>query len=428
MTYGCSALAQHLRIDTVGSDHCSRGVVIDSLASGCATNEKCHSLTKMSFLERRTSNVILTVAFFILLGALIYSARRVLLIFVFAVFFAYLINPIVKFMQTHSLFFRNLRGPAVLEVYLALVLVTAGAGYAFAPRVVTNTGKLVDEVPAVLDGLASGEIATQLAGEYGWSAATEVRFKTFLVRHRDGIQDLAANVDRFLVNAAHVIGYVLLIPILTIFILRDGEQLASTWIEALSPAERRAEIRAALCEVHAVLGKYMSAQVLLCALSLGFYLVTLLALHCPHAVALAILGGFLEFIPIAGWLTTFAAVLSVAVVSHSHWMWMAILFLLWRVLQDYLFCPRIMGSHLKIHPLAAIFAILVGAEVGGIVGVYLAIPLMASVRVIWQMWAARESNAGESSRRPAVTAELLISSTLPPLGYIEPVLAHAKAD
>jgi hypothetical protein len=125
MTYGCSALAQHLRIDTVGSDHCSRGVVIDSLASGCATNEKCHSLTKMSFLERRTSNVILTVAFFILLGALIYSARRVLLIFVFAVFFAYLINPIVKFMQTHSLFFRNLRGPAVLEVYLALVLVRA---------------------------------------------------------------------------------------------------------------------------------------------------------------------------------------------------------------------------------------------------------------------------------------------------------------
>jgi len=382
----------------------------------------------MSFPDRRTTDVFLTIAFFALAFAIVYCARRILLIFVFAVFFAYLINPIVKFMQTHSLFFRNLRGPAVVEVYLALVLVTAGVGCAFAPKIALSTAKLVDEVPAVLDGLASGEIATQLAGEYGWSEATEFRFKTFLVRHRDGIQDLAATVDRFLVNAAHVIGYVLLIPILAIFILRDGEQLASTWIEVLSPAERRAESRAIFCELHAVLAKYMSAQVLLCVLSFVFYLVTLLALRCPHAVALAILGGFLEFIPVAGWLTTLGAIISVAVVSHSHWIWMAILLLLWRVLQDYLFCPRIMGRHLRIHPLAAIFAILVGAEVGGIVGVYLAIPLMASVRVIWQMWAAREPIAPKSRLRPVASTELLAPPAPGHVDYVGAIPAHAKAD
>jgi predicted PurR-regulated permease PerM len=120
----------------------------------------------MSFPDRRTTDVLLTVAFFVLVCAIIYSARRILLIFVFAVFFAYLINPIVKFMQAHSLFFRNLRGPAVVEVYLALALLIAAVGYAFAPRIATNTAKLVDEVPAVLDGLAAGNIATQLASEY----------------------------------------------------------------------------------------------------------------------------------------------------------------------------------------------------------------------------------------------------------------------
>jgi predicted PurR-regulated permease PerM len=115
-------------------------------------------------------------------------------------------------------------------------------------------------------------------------------------------------------------------------------------------------------------------------------------------------------------------------VSHSQWIWIAVLFALWRVLQDYLFCPRIMGHHLRIHPLAAIFAILVGAEVGGIVGVYLAIPVMASVRVIWQMCAAREPIAGENRRRPAATTGLLTSPTPRPVAYVEAIPAHAKAD
>ena len=395
---------------------------------GLARLPKPHR-TNMSFPDRRTTDVLLTIAFFVSLCAVIYSARRILLIFVFAVFFAYLINPIVKFMQAHSLFFRNLRGPAVVEVYIALVLLTVAVGYAFAPRIATNTAKLVDEVPAVLDGLATGDIATQLATEYGWSEATEFRFKTFLVRHRGGIQDLAGSVDRFLVNAAHVIGYVLLIPILAIFLLRDGDYIAKTFIQALFPADRRAQARAAAHELHIVLAKYISAQVVLCILSSAFYLGSLVAVRCPHAVALAVLGGCLEFIPVAGWLTTFAAVVSVAIVSHAHWIWIAVLFALWRMLQDYLFCPRIMGRHLRIHPHAAICAILVGAEVGGIVGVYLAIPVMASVRVIWQMCAAREPLATESRRRPAAATTGLPTSPTPrPVAYVEAIPAHAKAD
>jgi len=55
------------------------------------------------------------------------------------------------------------------------------------------------------------------------------------------------------------------------------------------------------------------------------YVAPLLAVRFKHAVALSVLGGFLEFIPVAGWLTTFAAVISVAMVSHSHWIWIAVL-------------------------------------------------------------------------------------------------------
>src|ERR1700690_3936541 len=131
----------------------------------------------MALPERRTADVLLTILLFGVVCAAVYGARRIILIFVLAVFFAYLIDPVVKFLQRHSLFFRNLRGPAVVEVYLVFVILIAALGYSFAPGLARNTVRLLDEVPVLLDGLSTGDIATELAGRYGWSEQQEFRFR-----------------------------------------------------------------------------------------------------------------------------------------------------------------------------------------------------------------------------------------------------------
>ena len=344
----------------------------------------------MAFPDRRTADILLTILFFALVCAAVYSARRILLIFVLAVFFAYLIDPVVKFLQRHSLFFRNLRGPAVVEVYLAFVILIALLGYAFAPGLARNTVKLVDEVPVLLDGLSTGDIATELGGKYGWSEQQEFRFRAFLARHKEEIQGLVRGVDRYLSNAAQVLDSLLLIPVLAIFFLRDGDHIADVLILVFFPADRRPGIRAVANELHIMLTRYIRAQVLLCVLSFVFYSAAMLLLQFSHAIALAALGGLLEFIPVVGWMSTFAAIVSVGVVNHSHWIWMAALLGIWRLIQDYFASPRIMGRRLQIHPLAAILAVLVGAEIGGIVGIYLAVPLMASMGVIWRVCAGVE--------------------------------------
>jgi predicted PurR-regulated permease PerM len=73
----------------------------------------------MGFPDHRTLNVVLTTLLVAGVGVVVYRAWPIILVFVLAIFFAYLINPVVKFLERHSLFFRNLRGPAVVEVYLA---------------------------------------------------------------------------------------------------------------------------------------------------------------------------------------------------------------------------------------------------------------------------------------------------------------------
>src|ERR1700685_2197715 len=75
----------------------------------------------MNFPDRRTASVLLTTLLFAVVLAILYVARSVVVIFAFAILFAYLIDPVVRFLQRHSLFFKNLRGPHVLEAYLYLI-------------------------------------------------------------------------------------------------------------------------------------------------------------------------------------------------------------------------------------------------------------------------------------------------------------------
>ena len=355
----------------------------------------------MAFPDRRTVDILLTIALLTAVGVAVYCARRVILMFVLAILFTYLIDPVVKFLQRHSLLFRNLRGPAVVEVYIAFVLLIALAGYTFAPSLARSTTRVLDEVPAFLNNLSTGDIASDLRGKYGWSDAQELRFRAFLARHKEDIQSLVPTVDRYLSHAAQIFGCLLLIPILAIFFLRDGPRIVDVLIRLLFHADRHPKIHALVGQLHLMLTQYIRAQLLLCVFSLVFYSAAMFVLRFPHAIALGILGGFLEFIPVIGWTSTFAAVVGVGILNHSHWVWMAALLGSWRVIQDYFATPRIMGSHLKIHPLAAIFAVLVGAELGGIVGICLAVPMMASFSIVWRSVAEERTKRGWVSDREA---------------------------
>ncbi len=359
----------------------------------------------MGFPDHRTLNVVLTTLLVACVCILVYRAWPIILIFVLAIFFAYLINPVVKFLERHSLFFRNLRGPVVLEVYLAFLLVIAFLGYGLAPGVASRTVTLFDRVPAILDGLSTGEIATDLGKDYGWTDTQEVRLKSFLLRHRDNVQDLVKVADRYISHAAEVFGCLLLIPVLAIFFLRDGDHIADALTSLIFPEDSRETVRALTAELHSMLTLYIRAQAVLCSLSFAFYSTVMLLFRFPHAVALAALGGMLEFIPAAGWMTTAALIIGVGVVNHAHWVWMILLLIIWRVTQNYFTYPRIMGRQLELHPLAAIFAVLVGAKIGGIVGIYLAVPLTAALRVVWRMHSVPKRSARQTNQPTIKSAD-----------------------
>jgi predicted PurR-regulated permease PerM len=345
----------------------------------------------MAFPDRRTADVLLTILLFAVVISVLYAARRVLLIFAFAILFSYLIDPAVRFLQRHSLFFKNLRGPHVIEAYLAFVILAAVGVHALAPQFLKQTGKLFREGPELLDNLSSGEIASRIGDRYGWSEAQERRLHEFLAGHREQIRNSVTRVEQ---SAASAVALFVVVPILAIFFLSDGGRLADSFIQLISTEANHRAIRDAADELNTMLRKYIRAKVILVGCSFLFYSAAMLVLRFPHAIALGILGGVLEFIPVAGWMTTAAAIIGVGFLTHSHWIWMAAVLSLWRMAMDYFISPRIVGQNLEMHPLMVLFAVMVGGEIGGIVGIYLSIPVMVVVRVIWSKCVA--ANAADS--------------------------------
>src|SRR5262249_22601813 len=167
----------------------------------------------------------------------------------------------------------------------------------------------------------------------------------------------------------------------------DGEKLAHQIIHLVASKENHGPLESLAGELHLMLQRYIRAKVILGGLSLLYCSMAMLLLGFPNAIALGILAGILEFIPVAGWMTAAATIVTAGALTHSHWMWMLALLAVWRILMDYGIAPRVMGHELEIHPLLAIFALMVGGAVGGIVGIYLSVPLVAVLRVIYRKFA-----------------------------------------
>jgi predicted PurR-regulated permease PerM len=335
----------------------------------------------MDFPDRRTLNVLLTILLFAAVIAILYVARGVIITFVFAILLAYLIDPLVRFLQSHSLFFRNLRGPHVLEAYLAFLLCLVFVGHAIAPRPISLNNKLLRTAPTVIEGLSTGDIAESIGQKYHWDYRQRSQLRQFLVSHRDLTQKLGQNVERFIPNAVAVF---VVVPVLSIFFLAEGRGITEAFIQLLSTEENHQTIREVADELNLGLRRYIRAKVILAGCSFAFYSTTMLLVRLPHAIGLGVLGSILEFVPLVGWMASAAAIIAVGILTHSHWIWMAVLLGGWRLMMDYFISPRVVGHNLEVHPLLVIFSVMVGAEIGGIVGIYLSIPAIVVVRVIWQ--------------------------------------------
>jgi predicted PurR-regulated permease PerM len=359
----------------------------------------------MLSIDDRTGNVVTTVALFLLAAAVLYLARNAFFILLLSLLFAYLLEPLVTLAEHNTRLGRRNRTWAIAQVYVAGFALIGGAGYKLGPALVRQIKNLNATVPQIVQGLSAGKAAVDVGAKHGISAAQQQQIHDWLARNHDFIARL---FERGAASAAYIAEstiWLFVIPILAIFILRDGRRLAKGIVDSVGRGRDQTILKQILAEVDSMLAKYVRAQLALAGLSFVFYTASMVALGFPYAIALGLVGGALEFLPAVGWVASAAAVLTIGFLSHAHWIWMALLLVLWRLVQDYVNSPRIMGDNLQLQPLTVLFALMVGGQVGGIAGLYLSVPVVAVLRIVWLGYFAIRSSSVELSNEPLTQIE-----------------------
>jgi predicted PurR-regulated permease PerM len=336
----------------------------------------------LQLADARTARVLVTVLLFALALGFLYVAKDTLVAFLFAIFFAYLMSPLVNRLEK----FLKGRGRAIVVIYSLLLILVVVFFVAVGPKVTREGTRLGHSIPDLLTKVSSGEIAEQL-NEHGWSKASTDIVRAFLISHSDEITQMAQRVGLRVADVAKQAWLFFVVPLLSIFFLKDGRAFSDFLLSTVHSRPQREFLENVLNDLNQMLAHFIRAQLTLAALTLVMYSAFLGAMRVPYALVLGTIGGLLEFVPVVGPLAAGLTIVSVALLmGYPHWLVLIVFLGIWRLIQDYVSSPRIMGESMELHPLAAIFGVMAGGEVAGILGIYLSIPVMASLRIVFRRW------------------------------------------
>jgi predicted PurR-regulated permease PerM len=331
-------------------------------------------------IDRKAARYTWTAAAVVLLLWLVYLVRSTLFIFVLAVLFAYLLSPLVNLLD--RVLPSRTRTPALALAYVIFLGVAAFLFSQIGSTVAVQAKAFQQELP---NRIAEFEKPNAKLPE------AVNNFKAQLVERireqlSEGAGELVTSVAHAGVTFLTVAGslvHVVIVPILAFFFLKEGRAIRDSALAMVDDGPRRTLLDDVLADVHLLLAHYMRALVVLSVATFTAYSIAFAIMGVPYSVLLAAVAAVLEFIPLIGPLSSGSVIVLVAAMSHSHALGILIFLLVYRVFQDYVLQPHLMGQGVEVHPLLVIFGVFAGAEVAGVAGTFLSVPIIALVRILF---------------------------------------------
>jgi predicted PurR-regulated permease PerM len=327
-------------------------------------------------IDPKAARVTWTAALTILLLAAIYAIRQTLVIFAVAFLMTYLLDPLVD--QIRRRFSQKSRGPALALTYLLVIGLLTAIGIAIGSHVAVQARQLIAHPPDVRGFFARFRSSYPVL-------SPEVDAAEGRIRQQLG--GLAAAVPRFSLNvlaASTNLIYLVVVPIISFFILKDGTQMRDSFIAMFPPGDSRVQVQRTMDAIHDLLLKYMRALLLLCCTVLVVFSVVLSLLGVQYALLLASIAFFCEFVPVVGPLIAVCVIMAVTgLTGYPHLLWVVGFLAAFRLIQDYVISPRLMGQGVELHPVWVIFGVFAGDQIGGVAGVFLSVPALALIRLLF---------------------------------------------
>lgn len=330
-------------------------------------------------------SVLVTLACLYLLGLVrgflhdIWLVIKALLIpFLGAMVLTYVLEPVVELLVRR----RVPRGVAVLVIYFTFIVVATIAIINCIPMVSRQLTQLSTHVP-VLVREADKWIDELSRQKQYLPEAVRKGIEAGLATLEQHITSLASGAFTMLSGTLTFLFILLTIPFLVYYMLKDMRVIGRGMVR-LAPAKHREEMRKILAGVDETLGKYVRGQLLVMAAVGVLTWAGLLVIHMPYALLLAMFLAAADIIPYLG---PFIGAAPAVILAFPLGIPMVLKVLMVNIivqqLEGNLISPQIMGHSLNLHPMAIVAALLIGGEVGGVLGLIVAVPVLAVAKAVW---------------------------------------------
>ena len=348
--------------------------------------------------RQQVYRVLLVSGAIFVVGYILWSVRGALMPFAIGALIAYLLSPLVdRFEATvpwkHRLSAGTRRTIAILEVYLLFTILLVLTGLTLGPVLARQTESLIDNMPQYFEDTRTEfeywdrryerevpeEIKTQVESNLdevtAYLSSAGTRFATATV----------GTVQRFI---GLLIG-LLILPLWLFYVLKD-ERRALAYFYRLWPEEIREDIHQIIRIIDRVLASYIRGQLFLglvvgAATGLGMW-----AIGVQQPLALGIVAGIFEMVPIIGpWISFIVAAIVVLATDPDKIILVAILSFAIQQLENSFLVPRVQGSAVNMNPAVIMMLLVIGGAMWGIIGVIVIVPLAAIARDVFSYVYAR---------------------------------------
>jgi predicted PurR-regulated permease PerM len=331
-------------------------------------------------IQLRPQTIFLVLGISVLVGlalVLIYLAWNVLSWIVIAIFLAMALNPAVEAFER-----RGMKRLWAASLVFALALLTLiGIGFLIIPPLVTQVTEFVNAVPDFIDDLTAGR------GPLGWlqdeyQIVDRIR-EAIEKQGAGGVLGLGAGVVDIVRSVITAVVGAITIIFLTYFMLLEGPRTIEGALSVL-PERIRPRYERVGRDIYRAISGYVTGNLLISLLAGVLSTIVFFAVGSEFAIALGLLVAILDLIPLAG--ATLAAIIASTVVFiETDWIRCVIVivfFVAYQQFENHLVQPLVYGRTVQLSPLAVLCAVLVGAQLAGILGALLAIPVAGSLLAI----------------------------------------------
>jgi predicted PurR-regulated permease PerM len=356
-------------------------------------------LLKLPFYAKATLYILCLIGLLLIL----YMAQGIIIPFVFATIVAIVLHPVVNFLVRIGI---NRLVAIILTLLLTIIVIIALGGL-----LITQVSRFTESWPILVDKFTA-TINQTISGASTYFNIDQQKIDDWITKTKDEIlTKSSAVIGQTLINLGSMLVVLLLVPVY-IFMLLFYQPLLLDFIHKLFGTNNSSKVSEIVKQTKTVIQRYLIGLIIEAVIVGTLYSVALQILGIDYAILLGIIGALINVIPYIGGIVGVALPMMVALVTKStawYAFYIMIIFYIIQLIDNNYIVPKIVASKVKINALFSIIAVIVGNALWGIPGMFLSIPLLAIIKLIFD------------HIDPLKPWGFLLGDTMPPILKIKPI-------